>query len=300
MSELAEVQTGEMPAPSGEISDFDSADAAVPEWARGLTGEDAAYLRARGWQTPADLLRHHRGLEAMVGPDQVRIPDAEAGPEAKETFWSRLGRPSTPAGYELSPGETATGYDTALADWFREAAHAVNLPADMAQALHDRFLEQRHAEGRAAWEAQEERRQAQVETLRRDWGRAYDANLAAARQAVGALGGQPLKDALEESGLGDHPVLVKAFAAAGHRLFGTIGGPSTAAGAEATAVSPAAPAALTATDAQREIMRLRSDPRFMAAYGDRGHPGHAAAQARRDELYAVGYPPAADTDRRNP
>ena len=44
--------------------------------------------------------------------------------------------------------------------------------------------------------------------------------------------------------------------------------------------------------AQREILRLRSNADFMAAYGDRTHPNHAIAQDQMDELYSLAYPAA--------
>jgi len=44
--------------------------------------------------------------------------------------------------------------------------------------------------------------------------------------------------------------------------------------------------------AQREILRLRSNADFMAAYGDRTHPNHAIAQDQMDEFYALAYPAA--------
>ena len=251
-----------------------------PAWTNGLPGPDAELAAARGWESPAELLRQYRDLEAMVGPDQVRMPGDSSSPEEVEAFWSRLGRPSTPEGYTFSPGETATGYDTALSNWFREAAHAVHMPADMAQALHDRFREQATTARAQQWQSAEHERQHCESQLRRDWGRSYDARLEDARRAVERLGGDTLKQVFNDSGLGDNPTLVRAFADMGRLLSANSIGEHEAA--------PAAPA--SATQAQREIMRLRSDGAFMAAYGDRTHPSHDVAQQQMDELYAQAYP----------
>jgi len=254
-----------------------------PAWTNGLPGPDAELAAARGWESPAELLRQYRDLEAMVGPDQVRMPGDSSSPEEVEAFWSRLGRPSTPEGYAFSPGETATGYDTALSNWFREAAHAVHMPADMAQALHDRFREQAATARAQQWQSAEHERQHCESQLRRDWGRSYDARLEDARRAVERLGGDTLKQVFNDSGLGDNPTLVRAFADMGRLL--------SANGIGEHEAAPAAPA--SATQAQREIMRLRSDGAFMAAYGDRTHPSHDVAQQQMDELYAQAYPAGA-------
>jgi len=265
-----------------------------PAWTAGLPGPDAELAAARGGESPAELLRQYRDLEAMVGPDQVRIPGDSSSPEEVEAFWSRLGRPSTPEGYAFSPGETATGYDTALSNWFREAAHAVHMPADMAQALHDRFREQAATARAQQWQSAEHERQHCESQLRRDWGRSYDARLEDARRAVERLGGDTLKQVFNDSGLGDHPALVRAFADIGRLLAGTASatpqnGSDVSEGRE-NALSKTIP---TATQAQREIMRLRSDGAFMAAYGDRTHPSHDVAQQQMDELYARAYPAGA-------
>lgn len=127
--------------------------------------------------------------------------------------------------------------------------------------------------------------------MRQEWGRGFDARIEDAQRAVNRLGGDALKQVFNETGLGDHPALIRAFSDMGRLLAGGSG--NTAPNAPATATpSPTG----GATQAQREILRLRSDDKFMAAYGDRTHPSHDIAQEQMDELYAVAYP--ADTFRR--
>lgn len=190
------------------------------------------------------------------------------------------GRPETLAGYDFSPGETATGYDTALADWFRGTAHELGLPAELAVALHDRFRDRMAEASADAWRATGGRQAATEAVLRQDWGRGYEARLADALRAVDRFGGAALKAALDASDAGNDPAVIRAFAEIGRRLAGDGG-----AGSGATDEGPATP-----TAAQRAILRLRADDKFMAAYGDRSHPGHDVAQAQMDELYARAYP----------
>ena len=260
-------------------------------WMADLPGPNAEFAYAKGWESPLDLVRQFRDLEAMVGPDQVRMPGADATPEEINAFWSRMGRPETPDGYNIAPGDSASGYDSMLADWFRDAAHAVHMPADMAESLHDRFREQAAEASAGYWQQAEQERQESEAVLRHEWGRSFDARIEDAQRAVNWLGGDTLKQVFNETGLGDHPALIRAFADMGRLLAG--GGGNTAPNAPATAApSPTG----GATQAQREILRLRSDDKFMAAYGDRTHPSHDIAQEQMDELYSVAYP--ADTVRR--
>ena len=231
------------------------------------------------------------GKLPVSGSEQVRIPDDDASQEERDAFWSRLGRPTNPDEYEFSPGESATGYDTELADWFREAAHAVNMPVEMAQALHDRFLEARTQQTLDNWHDAQARGQETEALLSREWGSAYSANLELAQRAVAEMGGNELKEALEVSGMRDHPALIRAFAGIGRRLYanGRVSAENLPT-VDSVGEQPTPRQPTTKASAQREIMRLRSDEKFMAAYGDRSHPSHEIAQAEMDALYAAAYP----------
>jgi len=146
-------------------------------WMADLPGPNAEFAYAKGWESPLDLVRQFRDLEAMVGPDQVRMPGADATPEEINAFWSRMGRPETPDGYNIAPGDSASGYDSMLADWFRDAAHAVHMPADMAESLHDRFREQAAEASAGYWQQAEQERQESEAVLRHEWGRGFDARI---------------------------------------------------------------------------------------------------------------------------
>lgn len=53
--------------------------------------------------------------------------------------------------------------------------------------------------------------------IKQDWGAKYDANLSVAAKAV-QLGGPELRDALNETGAGNHPAIIKFF----HKIGSTI------------------------------------------------------------------------------
>ena len=93
--------------------------------------------------------------------------------------------------------------------------------------------------------------------------------------------------------MGNDPTLIRAFAGIGRRLYGggtpTAGTPGSTTNTEQNAT--VLPMPNSASGAQREILRLRTDDKFMSAYGDRTHPSHEIAQAEMDALYAAAYPP---------
>ena len=125
-----------------------------------------------------------------------------------------------------------------------------------------------------------------------EWGSTYDANLDLARRAVTEVGGDDLKEALEVSGMGNDPALIRAFAGIGRRLYG--GGTTNAEMPTATTAaqnSNVLPMPTSPSGGQREILRLRTDEKFMLAYADSTHPSHEIALAEMDALYAAAYPP---------
>jgi hypothetical protein len=56
--------------------------------------------------------------------------------------------------------------------------------------------------------------------LRKAWGNAYDQKFSAAERAVREFGGEELEQALAETGAGNNPMLIKAFAQIGEKLMG--------------------------------------------------------------------------------
>ena len=50
----------------------------VISWMADLPGPGAEFAHAKGWENPVDLVRQYRDLEAMVGPDQARMPGGDA------------------------------------------------------------------------------------------------------------------------------------------------------------------------------------------------------------------------------
>ena len=64
--------------------------------------------------------------------------------------------------------------------------------------------------------------------------------------------------------------------------------PNTASAAQNSNVLPMP---TSPSGGQREILRLRTDEKFMLAYADSTHPSHEIALAEMDALYAAAYPP---------
>ena len=146
--------------------------------------------------------------QKMVGK---RIGDAS--PEELGRYYEQHGRPKTPEGYQFGLSEGAVDeaprrLENEARRWFFDAG----LSQRQAEELHDRWNTFASAQ-------QEENKQLLKESwtqaenaLRREWGRVYDRKVAAASRAVRELGGEDLGTFLDDTGLGNDPRMIRAFA----------------------------------------------------------------------------------------
>ena len=109
-------------------------------------------------------------------------------------------------------------------------------------------------------------------TLKTELGANFDAEVRNARKALDAYTDKAFKQYMDESGLGNHPALVKAFAKIGREL------------SEDRLVQSDTATRLAKNDELRksEILRLRGNKEFMEKYR-RGEP---TAVQRLNSLYS--------------
>lgn len=239
-------------------------------------GQHERLLQAKGWKGPADVLASYSGLESMIGTERIALPGKDAGPEAWEGLWKRLGRPDKPEGYTLQRPQDLSLYSDDFAQKFRAAAHQAGLNARQAAALHDWWV----GEAGAGQQAESEQQQLAAGELKRKleiaWGSQGEAKLESARRAARHFGLEEAQLSRLENLTGDFRLL-DALSAIGGLL-----GEDRLHGKQA--------AALTQESAKSEIRRLEGDAEFRRAYIDRGHPGHAEAVRRMTELAERAHP----------
>lgn len=120
-------------------------------------------------------------------------------------------------------------------------AGELGLDSPKAQKLADAYVSVQRAVDEAAEASFVKQRQAWREAVKADkdiGGESFDANLKTAQKAVAKFGGEALARALNETGLGDHPELVRAFVRIGKAMAedssaGAVNGASAARASEA-------------------------------------------------------------------
>ena len=185
--------------------------------------------------------------------------------------YARLGRPEAPDKYDLE-GIVPETYNKDLVEDFKRKAHESGMSQDnvrkMAEWYKDIEIKQRDAIEKArALQADQN-----ILALKAEWGVNFDAEVKNARKALDAYTDKAFRQHMDETGLGNHPALVKAFAKIGRELS-----------EDRLVQSDTAARLAKSEDLKRsEILRLRSNKEFMDKYR-RGDP---VAVQRLNSLYS--------------
>lgn len=222
------------------------------------------------------LAKGYLNAQRMIGYEKVPIPKSE---DDWNRWYEAAGRPADPNGYEFKEVQLPEGmtYNAELEGKFKEIAHQAGLNPRQAQNLRDWFTaaqaEAFQNETRAFTETK-----AQAElALKRELGAAYDGYLAAAKAAIAEYTNPEFVAFLDQSGMGNHPEIVKAFGKIGRELLGE--SKLKAAGV----VQEATPAELDA-----KIAEFRSS--HSRELYDKTHPDHARLTNELTAMYAKRFP----------
>jgi len=157
------------------------------KWTETFDSDMKDYVTNKGFTDPKAVLESYRNLEKLRGVPQERllkIPEAADAPEWNEVY-SKLGKPATPEGYGLmSKGEEDGGFT----DWAKDTFHKLNLTTSQGQSIVEQFNEFKNSQ-----EVHEQERytmdvQDQTKALQKEWGNAYQQNIARAQHAYRTFG----------------------------------------------------------------------------------------------------------------
>ena len=232
-------------------------------------------------QDVSSLAKGYVHAQHMIGSDKVAIPAKDASEEVMSEFYNKLGRPETAKGYEM-PTENMPEVPISeeLSGAFFEEAHRIGLNGQQAAALirwQAEQAEQGLVQGQQNHEMALEKAS---DSMRKEFGKAYDEKMDMAKGAAKQFGGDELMALLDSTGLGNEPALIKAFANIGKAIASDeiIGG----GGRQGFMVSP--------SEAKTQISQLKRDPDFMKSYQDSGSIGHVEAAAEMNKLFNLAHP----------
>lgn len=254
------------------------------------TFEDAglkAHPSVTKFTTPEALAKSYVDAEKRLGapPDQlIRLPTKPDDKAAWDEVYSRLGRPEKADGYGIKLPENATEEMKAVSGKLAETAHIAGLsPAQLRPLVDLLQAEANSAQTQAVAARETETRETQA-TLRKEWGAKFDVYGKEIGKLVVDLGGQPLLDELNASGLGNSLALNRALA----KLVDRVAEPERPGGEGGRADVGDRP--FTPAQAGAERARLEADPTLGAALRDRSHAQHKHAVDERNRLLALENP----------
>jgi hypothetical protein len=206
---------------------------------QGLTGSSEVAKQQANWFDPlpdefktSDHVKNHKSLDdfvktsleaqKVIGKKGIIKPGDGATEGDWNEYYKALGRPEKPEEYGFSKPEAwkEMPYDENLIPKFSELLHKNGIPAESAKGLwndyHNIMLESYKSE----IASREKEVQKSLADLRTEIGGedAFNSMLETARVGVRETGGEELLKFLEETGLGNHPPLIKAFHEVGKML----------------------------------------------------------------------------------
>lgn len=230
-----------------------------------------------------DLARSYASAAKMVGMDKgaiLAVPRDDS-PEAWETVYSKLGRPEAPDKYNIDPFKEHVQDEAKLKEYVAEA-HKAGLNQKQVDTLFGKFF----SDTKAVTEAMEAQKQAQFDAwgaeLKKEYGLAHDQKLATAVNALEKLGGPEFIKMIEENpSIFKNPHFVK---------FAVNIAEKTGEGNTLLANGSTTAGALSPADAMQQLSALKSDPVYMAAIMDKGHPRHDYFVAQQQKLFEFAFP----------
>jgi len=225
------------------------------------------------FSTVDNLAKSYVNAVKKIGgnPDHlVQIPQEG---ESRDNFYNKIGRPETPEGYDF-------GEDGGKLDFYRNATHQLGLTQDQAANMLQLYAAVEEEQTKASDKQNADFAVESQINLKREWGTNYDSNIDMAQRAFAQFASPEFSKLMDETGLGNHPELLKAFSKVGQMLgddqliVGSgIGGQSK---------SPA--------QAKEEIESLYQDKEFSKSYLDKTDVNHKAASSKMDKLFRTAYP----------
>ena len=205
----------------------------------------------------------------------LKMPSANATPEEVAAFHKKLGRPDSPEGYTLMPPTLPEGieWDKALESDFRAVAHRLGLTSPQVQGLVE-FEGRRTLTG---LQTRTQEAQAVITALQAEWGPSYEPNLEVAGRAVRHLGGDDLAKALNRTGAGNDPAIIRAFVRAGKMLV------------EDGAISGEVEGHPSSSDARAQANEIMADTK--GPYWNKADPRHADTVKKVQALFQLAFPP---------
>tara|TARA_R110000850_G_scaffold7159_2_gene26723 strand:+ start:270 stop:1106 length:837 start_codon:yes stop_codon:yes gene_type:complete len=262
-----------------EVSSNTTASESSEDWRSALSEDIRDDQNFDKFKDVNALAASYVNLQSHLGRDKIAKPVTD---EDWDDVYEFLGRPEDPDKYEIElpeglSEEVSSQFNEEALSSFKQEAHKLGLNSNQVKSLVAWQANNVGAQHAQFSEIQNQSLEDGERALKEEWGRAYDQNLNAAKKAFNEYGGDDLAEIMVSSGLGNNPVMLKAFANIAK---------TTMADKDLAGPSLGERAALTPEEAKTEAQSLMSHP----AYLNKKHPEHSGIVNKVQNLYAQAYP----------
>ena len=279
---MAEEAAAEVAAPTEVVE----AEAPAANWTDGMEEMTQGFVENKGWKNPEQMLESYQHLEKTIGvpPERVVHLPKEGDSDGWGEVYGRLGRPEEASGYKFNDTDVPDA-GMGLKDNLREWAHESGLSQNQASAIFDKYNARIVELGEEMQTQKSEQATADEQALRKEWGGAWEENIAAGtrfRQRFGLDDAtvDKLEDALGLRGL------LELSASIGRGL----GEHQMPSGAEDS--GEGLTYGMTPGAAKAKIGDLTLDKDFMEQYME----GRPEAVARMTRLHSLAHPDVAGSE----
>ena len=221
-----------------------------------------------------NLAKSYVNAVKKIGGNPDHLVQLPQEGESRDNFYNQIGRPETPDGYNFGtePGDNRL-------DFFKDAVHKIGLTQDQATNMLQLYAAVENEQSKASDRANADFAvESQIE-LKREWGVDYDSKIDMAQRAFAQFATPEFSKIMDETGIGNHPELLKAFSKVGEAM-----------GDDKLVVGSGRAVGMSPQQAKEEIESLYRDKEFSKAYLDRTDPGHKDASSKMGGLFKVAYP----------
>ena len=278
---MEEMTTEVTPDESGQVAS--GVDAGTPEASHFDRMQfDPSSLPENLWNEPSlqtftsvdNLAKSYVNAVKKIGGNPDHLVQLPQEGESRDNFYNQIGRPETPDGYNFGtePGDNRL-------DFFKDAVHKIGLTQDQATNMLQLYAAVENEQSKASDRANADFAvNSQIE-LKREWGVDYDSKIDMAQRAFAQFATPEFSKIMDETGIGNHPELLKAFSKVGEAM-----------GDDKLVVGSGRAVGMSPQQAKEEIESLYRDKEFSKAYLDRTDPGHKDASSKMGGLFKVAYP----------
>jgi len=143
-------------------------------------------------------------------------PGDNATDDERTAYFKAMGRPDKATDYKFDPITPPEGIklDPKMDDWFKGVVHKAGLNQAQASIIRKDYADALFAAHKAGEEQKVRDTEKGTEDLKKEWGAKFDENAALVKKATDMFMTPEEKKHMDDSGMGNNPVLVKMF----HRI----------------------------------------------------------------------------------